>query len=246
MSHNSQEYPSTLYIQSQFQEELAAVEEKLSLAFSELYTPLSGLVRSQVQQAKPHLRAAVVLVAAHSPDGDSQLREKRLFLATALEMLYVALNVHQLLLNNRTQIEDTIDKSVLGSTILAGDYCFSFAASLAARTDSAEVVAIFSQTLQAISERQLRSLFDPSQPATAAALQESEPFDASAELFQAGIQAANALVKLDSRALDAHAEMVQSLIAQLLHRKISLPIQESLLNPTQKAYWSALVQWHNQ
>lgn len=47
------------------------------------------------------------------------LREKRLFLA-ALEMLYVALNVHQLLLNNRTQIEDTIDKSVLGSSYSRG------------------------------------------------------------------------------------------------------------------------------
>ena len=66
-----------------------------------------------------------------------------------LEMLFVAHSIHGLLL---TAVREGMDKSVMGSTILAGDYCFSHSAVLATGTESPQVVAIFAQALKTVSE----------------------------------------------------------------------------------------------
>lgn len=246
MSQNTKNYQSELLTDHGFLEELEAVEDKLALAFDGLYAPLAGLVRAQIRQAKPHLRAAVVLATAVKDEESPQLKEKRIFLAAALEMLYIALNIHQVLYSEAEEVEDTIDKSILGSTILAGDYCFSHAASLAVRTDSPEVVAIFSQTLQSISEDQLRTLFDAAKGDGSAVTPKKQDFDASAELFRAGIRSANVLVPFSPATLAACEKAISVLIAQLLSRDTLFSAHTSGLAEIQAQRWLNLVQWLNE
>ena len=167
---------------SALEQELEAVYTNLTDASDALASPLQQLVRSQIDQAEPYVRAAVVLAAGlGEPDTDS-LRLKRIQLAAALEMLFVAHNIHGLLLAPHAR---SMDKSVMGSTILAGDYCFSHSATLAAGTDSPEVVAIFAQALKTVSEGTLRHLFG-----------ERGDYDENHDLFTAGVEAATMLAEL--------------------------------------------------
>ncbi|MFN8442496.1 MAG: hypothetical protein U0175_17105 [Caldilineaceae bacterium] len=234
--------PSTPPALNDFTDELKAVQVNLAQVFDTLYPPLLGLVRAQIQQAQPHLRAAVVLataVAVDSADESVALRKKRIDLASALEMLYVALQVHELLLKSSAQeLHDTIDKSVMGSTILAGDTCFSHAALLAARTDSPQVVAIFSQALQTISEKQLRHLFSQ---------QDGKPsFDPSRELFEAGLQAASVLANLNTEVIAQLNEMIDTIPAQVLHSRLALSDASTKLDLVHQERWQALVAWYDQ
>lgn len=255
--------------------ELVAVEDLLTASLSRIYSPLSILVRSQIALASPHKRAAVILAAAFPGENNdgldrNELKAKRIYLAAALEMLYIALQVHQLLLNNRIEkMEDTIDKSVLGSTILAGDYCFSHAASLAAQTDSPAVVAIFSEVLQSISEYQLRSLF--AADSRNAEINQSDTlenlrFDPSIELCKAGIRAASHLVQLPVDSYNCYATIVEEIFAleitggdipnsetsaeetfvQELHSLTQTQLARVTLSSAQQSQWSALFTWLTQ
>lgn len=179
-----------------FEAELAAVDATLSSAADELGMPLGELVRSRIRRNSPHLRAAVILAIADGPEEDATLRGKRISLAGALEMLYVAMQVHRLLLGNARVVDPgdadaAQDRTFMGGAILAGDYCFSRAAQMAARTDNPQVVRIFAQTLQTVSEGQLRKHFEIGKDAE---------FDENAALLTAGAEAAAALAGLDEDA----------------------------------------------
>jgi len=162
--------------------ELAAVYSKLVEASDALSSPLQQLVRSQIDQAQPYVRAAVVLAAGVGKSDTASLRHRRIQLAAALEMLFVAHNIHGLLLASHAE---DMDKSVMGSTILAGDYCFSHSAILATGTESPQVVAIFAQALKKVSEGRLRHLFEG-----------LDDYDENDVLFAAGVEAATLLAEL--------------------------------------------------
>ncbi|MCX6043572.1 MAG: hypothetical protein NT075_00555, partial [Chloroflexi bacterium] len=122
---------------AELQTELEQVQSQLMAAVNELYSPLSDLVRSQLKNATPLVHAAIVLTTGVGDPDTDDLREKRILLAAALEMLYVALNIHRKLLTNpASNGNHDADKSRLGSIILAGDYCFSRSATLAAQTNN--------------------------------------------------------------------------------------------------------------
>ncbi len=116
-----------------FAAELDAVRDLLQQSSDTLGMPLAKLVQEQIERSAPAIRAGVVLAVAVDEDESEQLREQRINLAAALEILYVALNVHKLLLDDHFA---AADKSLLGGTILAGDFCFSQAANLAIRTEN--------------------------------------------------------------------------------------------------------------
>jgi octaprenyl-diphosphate synthase len=202
---------------SDLHHELQAVNQELEQALADLYTPLADLARSQLQRVQPLTRAAWVLTVAVGDPDDATLRQQRLFLAAAQEMLYIALSIHKLLLASPVAQQDDHQKTIMGGIILTGDYCFTRAAMLAAQTDHVQVVEIFSNALKAISEGLLRNLFADrsaaAQPAPAEAL---VGYDERRDLFVSGVQAAALLAALPAATTSVLAEL-----AQVLHQPLT-------------------------
>jgi octaprenyl-diphosphate synthase len=230
-----------------FDAEIEEVQGTLLAATTDLTNPLGDLVRAQIKRAQPPICGAVVLAVsmAHGTSGDDgDLRRKRILLAAALEMLHVALNVHRLLVNaaiNDRQPggEDTLDRAFIGSTILAGDYCFSRAAQLAAHTDHARVVATFSLALQTVSEELLREQFHP----------DSGSYDETKQLLISGTQAAAQLVGLSEDAQQEAMTLAQRLASRWAlyqhgrHGTNVLPLDAPV--ETLPLGWQALYHWLN-
>ena len=166
-------------------EELVAVEQDVAASLADLPAPFIQLVQSQWRRNFPLVRAAFVLTAGARMGGETPaVRRQRIYLAAAMETLRLALGVHtQLLL---AEAPAAIDRSLLGSTVLAGDFCFSRSAGLAAKTGSPAIVDLFAGALQRVSEGSLRRLFRPSDP----------PYDADRDLCLSGIAAAGELAEL--------------------------------------------------
>ncbi|MCC9078854.1 hypothetical protein FKZ61_022425 [Litorilinea aerophila] len=220
-----------------YQQELAVVEQNLLATVEELQEPLASLVRPQLSESYPLIRAAVVLAAGVNGAEPDRYREARLALATALETLFLALNVHGLLTRTPDGENYHLDKSLIGSTILAGDYCFSRAAQMAARTENAQVVTIFAQALQTVSEGHLRRLFG--QPA--------DGFQTLQELLRSGALAATTLIHLPDPARQV-AVACSRLVAQSYQSGASLgpaalPQAMTLLPVAQQERWQVLLRW---
>lgn len=191
---------------SELHHELATVQQELQRALADLYAPLADLARNQLQRAQPLTRAALVLAVGMGDPDQATLRQQRLSLATAQEMLFIALSIHKLLLTAQPAQQDEQQKTIMGGIILTGDYCFTRSAILAAQTDQVQVVEIFSQALKTISEGLLRNFFasrtpaGPSQP-----VENAPPYDERTDLFVSGTQAAAVLAALPE---DATADLV--------------------------------------
>lgn len=170
-----------------FQAEQKRVADLLEDAFAGLPEALSQFVRSEMEEEQ--ILAGVVLASAAPEDDSNERKERRVALAAALELLQVALNIHRLLL--RPERNDTIDNVLLGGTILAGDYCFSRAAVLAARTCHPGVVTVFAELLQTLSESNLRRVI-----ARDGASYESMAAAERAALFESGAAAGGMLADL--------------------------------------------------
>lgn len=247
------------------------VQEVLSMLFtitSDLPTPLGDLVRAQIRHAKPYLCGAVVLVVSKPPlevhkdeaHEDSDFHKKRILLASALEMLHVALTIHRLLVRaarpdkdpEKDPEKDTekdaqeiggeteLDRAFIGSTILAGDYCFSRAAQMAAQTDNPVVVATFSHALQLVSEGLLREQFAPPS--------EHMHYDETTQLMQSGVLAAAQLANypeeeaqgaiFQSRELAGHWIRYQQGTSSKHNHIITSSSTEAM-----PANWQILYQW---
>lgn len=219
--------------------DLQAVEQEVVTSLSGLHAPFIQLVQSQWQSSFPLVRAAFVLTAGtlsagSAVSGDaSDLRRQRTYLAAAMETLRLALGVHtQLLLS---ESPGAIERSLLGSTVLAGDFCFSRSAGLAARTGSPVIVDLFAGALQRVSEGSLRRLFRPSDPL----------YDADRDLCLSGIAAANELagLPLGERDLDQRlgAYLLDGYSAgQLTPGDAS---EFGHLSPNRRSSWQALAVW---
>ncbi len=164
-----------------FRAEVLEVRARLDNAFAELDSALRHFVRKDLAAAEPFPLAVVILSAGLPVQDTPEVHERRVFLAAALEMLRIALTIHEALVISTAPSQ--AEKSLVGATILVGDYCFSHSATLAARTNSPYVVEIFSKALKSVSEGRLRRLFN-------ADGQMVEPYGEQEELCVAGAQAA--------------------------------------------------------
>ncbi|MCS6824989.1 MAG: polyprenyl synthetase family protein [Caldilinea sp.] len=219
--------------------ELDAVEQTLHEALTDLFPPFSQMVAQELRRTYPLQRGALVLTAGMPAPDDEAARRQRIDLAAALEMLHLAINVHIRL--GEADRGGTAHSSVLGSTILAGDYCFSRAAALAVRTGERVVVEIFSDVLKRISEGHLRQLLEGG----------DGPFDEDRELFIAGADAATHLAR--------SAPAVRSLVLHLAELLATREASEQaapfwnhaqkelhlLLAPAQSARWKAFLEWRS-
>jgi octaprenyl-diphosphate synthase len=222
---------------SPFHQELAEVDLLLRNSFVDLYPPLSDLAESHLRRVQPYLRAAIVIAAGIGSHEEDSKRPQRVALAAALEMQAIALSIHRLLLEFASE-DGSIDRSVLGSTILTGDYCFSRAAVLATHTDSPRVVAIFSQALRTISEGHLRRLLENG----------STHYDEDRELMSAGVRAAGELVDLSAPAqqtAQAYIDVALSFTRDntTRDRKPFPSPPTNHLSAAQQARWCAFVRW---
>lgn len=212
-----------------FLHELDRVTDLLHRSLDDLYEPLGDLARAHLRDCRPHLRAALVLATAMRDGSDDTLPSRRIQLAAALEMLTVALSIHTLLITTRAADQNP-NRSVVGSTILAGDFCFSRAAQLAAHTESPAVVDTFSQALKTISEGRLRTLVldDGSAPG-------DDEF-----LLEAGVEASAQLADL-SEAAASHAHEVVQWLVHAGDRPV--PDHSHALDSGQIARWHAALDW---
>lgn len=223
----------------QYQAEMQLMRAELQTTVMALDMPLRGLVQARVNTLWPEMRAAIVL-AAGVPAGDNtdadqdqvekceQVRAQRVHLAAALEMLAAAMSIHKLLLGDEAA---DLDKSVLGGTILAGDYCFSCSAAMAVKTENPEVVKLFSEALKRVSEGNLRDIFVPSQKGNSApeplistgqARDLGAPFNDDLEFFRAGVIAATVLAEQPVDSAQPTLDFVNRL-ANAQHRKGDTP-----------------------
>jgi geranylgeranyl pyrophosphate synthase len=176
-----------LFAEAELQQEFAAVEEQLKVALAELRPPLDDLVRGQLAAAISPQRIGGVLAAGYPRSDTLQRRTGRILLAAAVEMLHLALRLHDRLVRRGGDLRaQGAEKAWVGSSILVGDYCFSRAAILAAQTNEPQVVTIFAQTLKQISESHLRQLFNA----------DTYEFDEDEILVNAGLTAATLLAGL--------------------------------------------------
>jgi octaprenyl-diphosphate synthase len=230
--------------------EIQEVQSTLLAATTDLTNPLGDLVRAQIKRSLPPIYGATVLAVSKPPatkQESGDLRRKRILLAAALEMLHIALNVHRLLvsaaLNAQPVIQqeggndDSLDRSFIGSTILAGDYCFSRAAQMAAQTDHPRVVATFSLALQTVSEELLREQFHP----------HNGSYDETRQLLQSGAQAAALLVDLPASEEQEAISLSQELASQWAHQGEKRGEWQPLGNHSEKIPlpWQTLYQWLN-
>jgi geranylgeranyl pyrophosphate synthase len=221
---------------SDLQSEVAAVELELVNALADLRPPFSRLVASQLKRMYPLVRGALVLSAGVGAPDSLELRAQRICLGAAIEMLHLAVGIHTRLLPLPGSNPET-DRSILGSAILAGDFCFSRAAALAVRTGSSAVVDVFAQALQRVSEGYLRHSFS----------EDTRPFDENRELFASGTSAAGMLAGYSPLALagvTAFGVQVADDLrnAQLSSLQVPASLQHLLAAP-QAARWQALVLW---
>ena len=246
-----------------FEAEILETQNALLAATADLTSPLGELVRAQIKRAYPPIRAAVVLaVAGPAKDTaeDEASRHKRILLASALEMLHVALNVHRLLINaamNEHNSNTPLDRSFVGSTILAGDYCFSRAAQMAAQTEHPRVVSIFALALQNVSERLLREQFTRSNdmaqtPANDANNRDANNrdannnYDETHELLHSGSQAAAALVELSEAGEQEAIRLSEELATRWKLSAPGLIAGDGQFNKwaeTLPSRWQALYHW---
>lgn len=240
------------------EQELSAVRLVLQHSLDGLIPPLRDMVDMHIKWLGPQLRAAAVLTADAFEHESAQQRERRIHLAAALEMLAIALSIHKVLLgasattrsddDNRNASNgdethepsaadtatgtaaDTIDKSLLGSVILAGDYCFSRAAALATQTDSPRVIELFANALKTVSEGHLRRLFAPSLAV----------YDEDRALCLAGVSAA---LELSGQSVDAAESAAQYADCLLLQRRLAPTMPAALEKNARR--WHGFEHWLN-
>ncbi len=149
-----------LEILDSIREDLQRVEETLRTLPLIDFAVVEQAIGHLLDSGGKRIRPTLTLLASRLYPADV---DKVISLAAAVEMLHTATLVH----------DDVIDGSLLrrgnptlnatwtpGATILVGDYLFSRAADLSARTDNVRVMQIFARTLMTISTGELRQLFE--------------------------------------------------------------------------------------
>jgi hypothetical protein len=220
------------------QAELDAVREELKGAIKALPSPLQEFIGSQVWDTAVLPRAIIALTTGFPPPGTDPAPFRRISLAAALELLHVALTVHELLvLPHRQNDRRQLDRSLTGGTILAGDFCFSRAAELAVRTESPQVVSVFAEAVKQMSEARLRRLFRG----------DDEPFLPDEILLRSAAIAGSILADLPIRQCQANADLSAALGRQMgrdgHHFSGQVALEETPLAGFQKARWLAALAW---
>lgn len=135
-------------------DDLALVRQRLQQALGTGYPLLDTTLAAHLPEHLP--RAIIVLGTTRL--GHSEVG-KRVALAAAIEMLHLAVTLHDTLPRDAVEATER-NRTLVGSSILMGDYVFSQASRLAAETDHPAVVAAFAQALAQVAERRVIQLLE--------------------------------------------------------------------------------------
>jgi geranylgeranyl pyrophosphate synthase len=174
-------------------EDLQRVEETLRTLPMIEFDVVDEAINHLLDSGGKRIRPTLTLLASQLYPADM---DKVVSLAAAVEMLHTASLVH----------DDLIDGSLLrrgnptlnakwtpGATILVGDYLFSLAADLAARSDNIRVMHIFARTLMTIVTGELSQLFETGSRALRA-VYERRIYAKTASMFELATEAAGVLI----------------------------------------------------
>ncbi|MGD8516176.1 MAG: polyprenyl synthetase family protein, partial [Anaerolineae bacterium] len=140
--------------------DLELVEQKMQEPVHPEYPQLAMVLQGLLDSGGKRLRPALALLAGRLYPAE---KEKLVSLAASVELLHTATLVHDDLIDGALVRRGNATLNArwsAGATVLAGDYLFARAASLAAETQSVRVMDIFSQTLMTICTGELRQIFD--------------------------------------------------------------------------------------
>ncbi len=161
-------------------DDLAQVRTRLQSSIQSGYPLVDGLLAEHLHSHYP--RAIIVLGTSRL---GSSKQHSRVALAAAIEMLHLAVNVHDVIPRGKMEIDERM-RALLGASILVGDYCFSQASMMAAETENPAVVSAFSNALSRVSEQRVITLMEKPQ----------QPHADDAILYASAAEAASLLVGL--------------------------------------------------
>ncbi len=134
--------------------------EKLMLAQSENYHPdLSTALSLLLSSGGKRIRPRIILLIGSIYNAP---KETLITLAASIELLHTATLVHDDLIDEalfRRGVPTLNSKWSPAATVLTGDFVFASAAYLASKTNSIEVMSLFSKTLQIIVNGEVNQLF---------------------------------------------------------------------------------------
>ena len=189
-------------IQAPVDELMPIVEERMRIIFGskqpEFETALDNLITSGGKRVRPKINLLVGLMLG-SPT------ENLITSAAAIELLHTATLVHDDLIDGALfrRGEPTLNSNWNSSkTVLAGDLLFSYAAKLAAMTESIEIVHLFADTLGTIVQGEVTQLFEKRLLENRDEYYE-RIYSKTASLFEAAAVAAGILSPATQESLDA-------------------------------------------
>jgi octaprenyl-diphosphate synthase len=158
-------------------DDLVQVRARLQTCIQSGYPLVDDLLAERIHSHYP--RAIIVLGTSRLGSTD---QHSRVALAAAIEMLHLAVDVHDAIPRGELVIDERM-RMWLGASILVGDYCFSQASMLAAETGNPAVVSAFSNALSKVSEQRVVTLLErPQHPHTDDAILYASAAEAAALL----------------------------------------------------------------
>jgi geranylgeranyl pyrophosphate synthase len=139
--------------------DLERVEATLHSVVNVEFPLLANILNDLFSRGGKRLRPAMVFLAAGFGESDSS---KLTALATAVEMTHTATLVHDDLIDNSLLRRGSPTVNTLwhgGIVVLVGDYLFAKAAELAAEVELVAIGKLFAQTLEIITDGELRQAF---------------------------------------------------------------------------------------
>lgn len=140
-------------------DELSAVEKLMLSQVDNYHVDLQNAVKLLLSTGGKRIRPIIILLISKILGADA---DRQIILAASIELLHTATLVHDDLIDGallRRGVPTLNSKWSPAATVLTGDFLFSCAANLAARTESLAVVKLFSQTLITIVNGEINQLF---------------------------------------------------------------------------------------
>jgi geranylgeranyl pyrophosphate synthase len=151
---------STITTLPEIQTGIEAVEKMMVTQADEYNSDLKAALSLLLSSGGKRIRPRIILLLGNILKGNE---DTLITLASAIELLHTATLVHDDLIDGallRRGVATLNSKWSAAATVLTGDFIFASAAYLAAKTNSIEVMKVFSTTLMTIVNGEVNQLFN--------------------------------------------------------------------------------------